>query len=104
MATGTPTQPRSDTRSLTAWAALVVLTGLSWWLGSDHGFRSAPAWTVSAAILVLAYAKAGLIGSSFMELHRAARWLRSLFLGWCVLSCLIVGALYVSSGLSGGGG
>jgi heme/copper-type cytochrome/quinol oxidase subunit 4 len=77
-----------------AWAVLVALTALSWWLGSDHGVTVALATTT---ILVVAFAKIAVIGHSFMELGAAAPALRIAFFGLTALICVTLVGLYLTS-------
>jgi heme/copper-type cytochrome/quinol oxidase subunit 4 len=74
------------------WAILMALTGLSWWLGTDHGVGPALA---TAVILIIAFTKVFLVGRSFMELRHAAPVLQSLFALWCVIACTALIALAV---------
>jgi heme/copper-type cytochrome/quinol oxidase subunit 4 len=75
-----------------AWAVLMALTGLSWWLGTDHGVGPALA---TAAILIIAFTKVFLVGRSFMELRHAAPVLHGLFAFWCVIACTALIALAI---------
>jgi cytochrome c oxidase subunit IV len=75
-----------------AWAILMALTGLSWWLGTDRGVG--PALT-TAAILIIAFTKVFVVGRSFMELRHAAPVLHSLFALWCVIACAALIALAI---------
>jgi heme/copper-type cytochrome/quinol oxidase subunit 4 len=75
-----------------AWAILMALTGLSWWLGTDHGVGPALA---TGAILIIAFSKVFLVGRSFMELRHASPVLQSLFALWCVIACTALIALAI---------
>lgn len=75
------------------WVGLIVATLVSYWLGSDHGLSSAEARTL--IILVVAFVKVRFVGLYFMELRGAPIVLRSLFEGWCVVVCLLLGGLYL---------
>ena len=75
-----------------AWAILMALTGLSWWLGTDHGVGPVLA---TAVILIIAFTKVFLVGRSFMELRHASPVLQSLFALWCVIACTALIALAI---------
>ncbi|WP_372787832.1 cytochrome C oxidase subunit IV family protein [Paraconexibacter sp.] len=78
-----------------AWAALVLATGVSWWLGADHGLGAGDA--AVAGVLAIGFAKAWVVGRWFMDLRAAPLWLRRCFDAWvggsgiavCVLSLAI---------------
>ena len=75
------------TKSLVmVWAALVVLTLLSWWF-RDHGLQPLAA---IAVIIVISFVKVYMVGHSFMELKFAPHWLRNCFIAWCIASCIIL--------------
>ena len=78
---------------LVAWALLVALTAVSWWLGADHGRAVAAAPIV---ILVLAFVKVMVIGYSFMELRHAAPVLRVAFFGLAALIGTILVGIYLA--------
>jgi hypothetical protein len=79
-----------------AWALLVALTFLAWWLGGEHGLAALEAKAIDAVILVLAFGKMFVVSRAFMEQRLAAPWLRASFAVWY----LVVGgglvALYLS--------
>lgn len=70
------------------WAALILATVASWYLGDDHGARRA----ASVAILLLTFGKVYLVAEHFMDTRRAPLVLRLLVAGWTVTitSTLIV--------------
>jgi hypothetical protein len=78
---------------LLAWALLVALTAVSWWLGTDHSSVVAAASTV---ILVVAFAKVMVIGYTFMELRHAAPILRGAFFGLAALMCTVLVGIYLA--------
>ena len=53
---------------LAVWFALVVISVGSWWIGNDHGLTRDVA---ALALIVLAFVKAGLVASHFMDLRNA---------------------------------
>ena len=74
------------------WVALVVLTLIAWFLGTDHGFNSDNHVPASVAIFVVAVFKLRLVGLYFMELRNAPGPLRGLFEVYCaVLLTLLIG-------------
>jgi Prokaryotic Cytochrome C oxidase subunit IV len=76
---------------ITAWAALVALTILSWQLADHHQTASGSLKLVSAVVTVVAFVKVFVVSQSFMELRRAAPVLQLVVLAWC----LIVGTIVV---------
>lgn len=76
------------------WAALVALTGLSWWLGADRGVTSVAVAT--AVILIVAFVKVVLIGRTFMELKHAAPVLKILFFGLATIIGATLVGLYLT--------
>lgn len=73
------------------WALLVVATGTSWALGSDHGVGSS---TASVSIFAVAFAKVRLVGRHFMELRGAPVLLGRAFDAYCVLACACLVGVY----------
>ncbi|BBX00103.1 hypothetical protein BST36_23285 [Mycolicibacterium moriokaense] len=77
-------QPTDSTKiSLTdplvvSWAVLVALTLTSLWLGAGHSVAGMSGRAATMIILVVAFAKAGLVAAHFMEVKSAApplRWI-----------------------------
>ena len=68
------------------WGLLVVATGTSWALGSDHTVGSSHS-TASVIIFVVSFVKVRLVGRHFMELREAPDLLRKAFDAYCVLAC-----------------
>ena len=66
------------------WADLVGITLVSWQIGVGHGLGPSIARISAAGALVLAFAKARLVGSEFMEIRHAPRAVRIIFGGWIV--------------------
>jgi heme/copper-type cytochrome/quinol oxidase subunit 4 len=87
MTVSTPNQvenAEANTRYLVlAWATLMTLTALSWWLGAEHGVSPDLA---TAAILTIALAKVFVVGRSFMQVRHAAPILQALVAGWCAIT------------------
>lgn len=76
-----------------AWAILMGLTALSWWLSGGHGLGLRLS---AAAVLVVTFAKIFLVGNSFMELRHAAPALQAVFGGWCVVTCTVLVTLAIA--------
>jgi hypothetical protein len=76
------------------WAALVLLTCGSFWLGVDHGLGTARG--ALAVILVIALGKAWLVGRYFMELRHAPRWLQGVVDTWLLVTGGVVIGMYVA--------
>jgi len=76
-----------------AWAVLVGLTAVSWWLGDGHG----PARFATIAVLLVAFFKVGVVGAHFMELRHAPLVLRMIFNAWCALVCTVLIVLYLGA-------
>jgi hypothetical protein len=69
------------------WAALSVITVLSWWLARtarDHGHLVASTG-VTVAVLAIGFVKARFILQSFMEVRTAPTWLRRSTDVWLVV-------------------
>lgn len=94
MTTSSSTSVGNSTNYLVlSWGILMGLTVVSWWLGADHGVGPI---LVTVAILVIAFAKALLVGASFMELGKASAVLQMVFGAWGVLACLVLVVIAVT--------
>lgn len=81
----------SSTFRITAvWVLLILATLLSW--SSAH--RHAPDRLLASLVLVIAFAKARLIGLEFMELRAAPPALRAAFEIWAIGACASLLTLY----------
>jgi hypothetical protein len=78
------------------WLGLVLVTCLSWWVGT--GGRSASHTVATIVVMVVAFTKVRFVGMYFMELRGAPLALRLLFQGWCVVVCCVVLGLYLAGG------
>ena len=102
MTTTTPAvrKPVAPTTNVTyivgAWAVLMAMTLLTWWLGADHGLASFGVKGIDAVILIVTFGKIFIVGHAFMEHRHAARWLRFSFAAWCAVTCGALVALYVT--------
>ncbi|MCK9250085.1 MAG: cytochrome C oxidase subunit IV family protein [Solirubrobacteraceae bacterium] len=76
----------SPSRNDIAWVALVVATLLTWFLGTSHDDEVGAAHAGVVVALVLAFAKAWIVGNEFMEIRHAPRWLRSVLAGWVLVA------------------
>lgn len=85
---------RNSTNWITlVWLVLVSATGLSWWLGADHGLDGREA--ASIGILVLAMIKVRLVILYFMEVRTAPLPLRLICEAWVVALCGVMVGLYL---------
>lgn len=80
--------------ALITWAALVLATVASWWVGSGHGLGREAA---GAVVLAIATAKAAVIALEFMELRGAAPRLVAAVLGTLVAGGAGLVALLLSA-------
>lgn len=83
------------TPATAVWLVLVLATGFSWALGTDHGFGSDGQTAASVVILVVAFVKVRFIGLFFMELRGAPLVLRMLFEGYCLAACAVVTGMFL---------
>ena len=83
------------TPATVVWVVLILATGLSWMLGTDHGLPHHGQTLVSVAILLIAFIKVRFIGLYFMELRDAPTLLRALFETYCVAVCALVVGLFL---------
>lgn len=77
------------------WLFLVVLTGVSWWMGSGHVTEGTHDYRyTTAGLLALAFFKVRLVIMHFMEVRTAPWSLRLLFESWVVVVGLAVISIY----------
>ncbi len=81
-------------RASVVWLVLVVVTVVSWALGTDHDLGLGQE-LAALSMLVLAVVKIGLIGLNFMELRHAPSWLRLIFTAYCGALLTLLGSLYL---------
>lgn len=97
MTTGNVRTPTTSVTYLVgAWALLVALTFLAWWLGGEHGLAALGVKAIDAVILALAFGKMFVVSRVFMEQRLAARWLRASFVAWYLAVGVGLVALYLS--------
>jgi caa(3)-type oxidase subunit IV len=77
-------------RVVVVWLVLLTATLLSW----ESAHTSGEYRLASAAVLLIAFLKARLIGLEFMELRSAPRVLRFIFEAWVIVACATLLALY----------
>jgi hypothetical protein len=94
----TPAMIRSLLRqpASAVWLALVLITCVSWWLGTGHGTTDHK--LAAIVLMVVAFTKVRFVGMYFMELRGAPIALRTIFQLWCVVVCCIVLGLYLGGG------
>jgi caa(3)-type oxidase subunit IV len=83
-------------RVVPVWLGLMLVTCVSWWLGTNHGTSDHKLATV--VIMVVAFTKVRFVGMYFMELRQAPLALKLIFQGWCVVVCGVVLGLYLAAG------
>jgi len=81
-------------RATAIWALLLLATGVTWWLGTDHRANAGGHVLVAMAIPV-AFSKVYLIGMEFMEVRTAPRTLRVVFASWVVSFATALTLLYL---------
>lgn len=81
-------------RVVVVWAALVLATVTTWWLGAGHAIDDAE--FQATVVLLIAGIKVRLVGSHFMGLKGAPRALRLVFDGWCVFLVAETTVLYLA--------
>lgn len=77
------------------WLALVALTLVSWAVGPSHGAAADSARLGTAVALLVAFGKAWLVGTEFMELRHAPPLLRAVFGGWVAVVGTTVTVMYL---------
>jgi hypothetical protein len=83
-------------RGLSAvWAALVILTGVSWAL--NHAIGESARLVETGAILTIALVKVRLVGLDFMDLRNAPRSLRLIFEGYVIALWIMLLALCLAA-------
>jgi Prokaryotic Cytochrome C oxidase subunit IV len=87
MKTGVPA------RTTAIWMILVLASFLTWWLGTNGAGHQVADRVMIAAVIVVAFMKAYLIGMEFMEVRAAPTVLRGLFTGWVVLFAVAITTL-----------
>jgi uncharacterized membrane protein YhaH (DUF805 family) len=77
------------------WALLMVLTVISWVLGTHQGFSGSAHKVATVVVLTVGFIKVGFVGAYFMELRAAPLGMRLLFGTWCVGFCLALNLFFV---------
>lgn len=73
------------------WAAMILATVASWWLGDEHG----PRRVAGVGVLLLAFGKVYLVAEHFMDVRRAPVALRLLVAGWTVTITTTLVVMYL---------
>jgi heme/copper-type cytochrome/quinol oxidase subunit 4 len=82
--------------AIIAWLVLVLLTAVSWALGTEHGFAGPDGrLPASLVILVVAVIKVRVVGVYFMELRDAPRRLRGAFDVYCLALLALLVIMYL---------
>lgn len=83
-------------RTTAIWLILILASFLTWWLGTNDSRDQLSDRVMIAAVVVIAFLKAYLVGMEFMEVRGAPVVLRGLLTGWVGLLAVAVPALYLA--------
>jgi hypothetical protein len=83
-------------RTTAIWLILILASFLTWWLGTNDSRDQLSDRVMIAAVVVIAFLKAYLVGMEFMELRGAPAVLRGLLTGWVGLLAVAVTTLYLA--------
>ena len=82
-------------RTTAIWLILILASFLTWWLGTNDYRDQLSDRVMIAAVVVIAFLKAYLVGMEFMEVRGAPAVLRGLLTGWVGLLAVAVTTLYL---------
>jgi hypothetical protein len=83
-------------RTTAIWLILILASFLTWWLGTNDSRDQLSDRVMIAAVVVIAFLKAYLVGIEFMEVRGAPAVLRGLLTGWVGLLAVAVTTLYLA--------
>jgi hypothetical protein len=83
-------------RTTAIWLILILASFLTWWLGTNDSRDQLSDRAMIAAVVVIAFLKAYLVGMEFMEVRGAPAVLRGLLTGWVGLLAVAVTTLYLA--------
>jgi hypothetical protein len=83
-------------RTTAIWLILILASFLTWWLGTNDSRDQLSDRVMIAAVIVIAFLKAYLVGMEFMEVRGAPTVLRALLTGWVGLFAVAVTTLYLA--------
>ncbi|MGB6765602.1 cytochrome C oxidase subunit IV family protein [Mycobacterium sp.] len=83
-------------RTTAIWLILILASFLTWWLGTNDSRDQLSDRVMIAAVVVIAFLKAYLVGMEFMEVRGAPAVLRGLLTGWMGLLAVAVTTLYLA--------
>ncbi|MFY9766814.1 MAG: cytochrome C oxidase subunit IV family protein [Mycobacterium sp.] len=83
-------------RTTAIWLILILASFLTWWLGTNDSRDQLSDRVMIAAVVVIAFLKAYLVGMEFMEVRGAPAVLRGLLTGWVGLLAVAVTTLYLA--------
>jgi Prokaryotic Cytochrome C oxidase subunit IV len=83
-------------RTTAVWLILILASFLTWWLGTNDSRDQLSNRVMIAAVVVIAFLKAYLVGMEFMEVRGAPAVLRGLLTGWVGLLAVAVTTLYLA--------
>jgi hypothetical protein len=75
------------------WFILIGATLLSWWMGTNHGFKNED--LVGSLVLLVAFIKVRFVGLYFMEHRHSPLPLRIIFEAWCLVVCCAVIGMFL---------
>jgi Prokaryotic Cytochrome C oxidase subunit IV len=81
-------------RTTVIWVILILASFLTWWLGTNDSRDQLSDRVMIAAVVVIAFLKAYLVGMEFMEVRGAPAVLRGLLTGWVGLLAVAITTLY----------
>jgi hypothetical protein len=67
-----------------AWLALMVATGISWWIGRAAQSADGDVNAAVAGIIISAAVKVWIVGFQFMEIKTAPKVLQYVFSAWLI--------------------
>jgi heme/copper-type cytochrome/quinol oxidase subunit 4 len=96
MPTTAPAQFRTllKTPITVVWLVLVILTLISWRVGTDAGLH---AHLAALIVILVAFIKVRFVGLYFMELRDAPLPLRGLLEGYCIVVCTTLIIMYLAA-------
>ena len=83
-------------RTTAIWLILILASFLTWWLGTNDSRDQLIERAMIAAVVVIAFLRAYLVGMEFMEVRGAPAVLRGLLTGWVGLLAVAVTTLYLA--------
>jgi cytochrome c oxidase subunit 4 len=76
------------------WAALVIVTAASWWMGRGTEAPYQVDWLITLGVLAVAAVKVWLVIQYFMEVRSAPAWLKRTCNAWLALLFVALWGFY----------